>query len=252
MSESTSASGVSTQTVGSIINLALKIAGVLGVGVTAQAEDTNDALALLNQMLGAWDTKRWDVYGLQDVSVTATGAQSYTIGAGSDFNVPRPDRIEAAYMRQKPANSGLPVDYSLELLSAYEDYARISVKTLTSFARYCFYDAAYPNGNIYFWPIPNQPEFELHVLVKLPLGQFNSVKNVFSLPPNYQEAVLYNLAARLRIMYQMPIDQAIVSLAKSSLNTIQNSNAQVPTLKLDKGLGRAGGMSFYNVWSDNN
>jgi hypothetical protein len=38
-------------TAGSIINLALKTAGVLGVGQTPQAEDANDALTFLNMML---------------------------------------------------------------------------------------------------------------------------------------------------------------------------------------------------------
>ena len=38
----------------SIINLSLKIAGILGVGQTAQAEDSNDALTMLNAMLAQW------------------------------------------------------------------------------------------------------------------------------------------------------------------------------------------------------
>ena len=61
-------------TAGSIINLALKMAGVLGVGQTASAEDSNDALTLLNQMLAQWQRQRWLVYSLDDVSFTATGA----------------------------------------------------------------------------------------------------------------------------------------------------------------------------------
>lgn len=38
----------------SIINLALKMAGVLGIGQTASAEDSNDALTLMNAMLAQW------------------------------------------------------------------------------------------------------------------------------------------------------------------------------------------------------
>jgi hypothetical protein len=38
-------------TAGSIINLALKMSGVLGIGQTASAEDSNDALTVMNMML---------------------------------------------------------------------------------------------------------------------------------------------------------------------------------------------------------
>lgn len=41
-------------TAGSIINLALKMAGILGVGQTATAEDANDAFTVLNMMLAQW------------------------------------------------------------------------------------------------------------------------------------------------------------------------------------------------------
>lgn len=80
-------------TAGSIINLALKMSGVLGVGQTAQAEDANDALTIMNMMLAQWQRKRWMVYSLDDVAFTPTGALSYTVGAGGNVNIPRPDRI---------------------------------------------------------------------------------------------------------------------------------------------------------------
>jgi len=69
-------------TAGSIINLALKMAGVLGIGQTAQAEDANDALTVMNMMLAQWQRKRWLVYSLDDVSFAPTGATSYTVGVG--------------------------------------------------------------------------------------------------------------------------------------------------------------------------
>jgi len=67
-------SSQSDATASSIINLTLKMAGVLGIGQTASAEDANDALTLLNAMLAQWQRKRWLVYSLDDVSFPATGA----------------------------------------------------------------------------------------------------------------------------------------------------------------------------------
>ena len=118
-------------TAGSIINLALKMAGVLGVGQTASAEDSNDALTLLNAMLAQWQRKRWLVYSLDDVSFAATGAQSYTVGTGQNINITRPDRIEAAFVRL--VNGTQAVDYPLDLLGSREDYNNIALKGLSTF-----------------------------------------------------------------------------------------------------------------------
>ena len=105
-----------------IITFAQKAMGILGVGQTALAEDNGDALNALNGMIGQWTRKRWIVYHLIDVAVTTTGAMSYTVGPGCDFNVPRVDRLEAAFFRQYV--SGVPgqtyVDYPLTILEARE------------------------------------------------------------------------------------------------------------------------------------
>lgn len=83
-----------------LINLALKQAGVLGVGQTASAEDTNDAFRLLNMMLAQWSLKRNIVYRITDTAFAATGAETYTVGPGGDFNMPRPSKLVGAYCRQ--------------------------------------------------------------------------------------------------------------------------------------------------------
>src|ERR1700722_5997638 len=83
-----------------IVTQALKKAGVLGVGQTPLAEDTNDAFYDLNDMIAQWARKRWLMWHLLDVPLVSTGAMSYTVGIGGNFNTPRPDRLEAAFFRQ--------------------------------------------------------------------------------------------------------------------------------------------------------
>ena len=77
-----------------LIRLALRDSGVNGVGQTPNAEDNNDAFTHLNMMLAQWNRKRWLIYHTIDVSLVSTGALSYSVGAGGDFNTPRPDRVE--------------------------------------------------------------------------------------------------------------------------------------------------------------
>lgn len=229
-----------------IILIALKEAGVLGVGQTAMAEDTTDAMRLLNNMLAVWQKKRWLVPSLKDVAFTATGAQSYTVGTGGNFNTQRPDKIQYAYARQTIPSQPNLVDYPLSQIFSRENYSQISLKTLNSFPSYFFYDANWPMGNLFVWPIPSS-NYEIHIVIKNILQTFTNLTDVLILPPEYEEAIHYNLAVRLRPMYQLPPDPTIIRLAKDALNVIRNANAQVPSLDVSVPFGRG---SNYNVYSD--
>ncbi len=151
-----------------IITLAMKEAGVLGVGQTLLSEDINDGLTYLRRMLSLWQRKRWLVPMLYDLSVIGNGLKSNKIGPGQYWNAPRPDKIAAAYIVQRNTGS-TPVSIGCRILSAYEDYATIAVKELASLPYLVFYDGAYPYGNVYFWPIPNS-QYELHLVLKGPVN----------------------------------------------------------------------------------
>jgi hypothetical protein len=235
-------------TAADIIALALRHSGVIGVGQTAMAEDTNDAFALLNMMLSQWSRKRWLVYHLIDVFTTSTGALRYSIGAGGDFNTPRPDRIESAFARQIIPSGQNRIDYPLDLIQSREDYNLIALKTLGTWPSAVFYDSDYPLGYVYFWPLPQSGQFDLHLSLKQTLAQFANLADEINLPPEYIPTLFYNLAARLRPAYQMPPDPTITALAMDSLNVIRGANAQIPSLRMPNavvGQGRS-----YNVYSD--
>ena len=231
-----------------IITRALKKAGVLGVGQTALADDVNDAFLDLNGMLAQFQRKRWLVYHLVDVAFVSTGAQSYTVGSGGNFNVAwRPDKIEAAFFRQiVPSQTNL-VDYPLTLLQAREDYNQIALKTLGPFAGYLFYDSAYPLGYAYPWPILAANTYELHLTLKENLGQFSTLTDTVNLPPEYAEALEWNLALRLRATYQLPPDQTVNGMARDSLELIRGANTQIPRARMPKDLMSGG---RYNIFSD--
>lgn len=230
-----------------LINLALKQAGIVGVGQTASAEDTSDSLTLLNAMMGQWAVKRWLVYALQDVALTSTGAQSYTYGPGGNFNVASTDHLESAYMRLLNATSPQEPDFPLDLITAYEDWGRIRLKTLTTWPQYVFFDGQFPLANVHFWPIPTAGLYEMHLITKTPLSSFTGLTQTINLPAAYQEALLYNLGLRLRTQYQLPPDPQLNALAAQALSTLRYSNAQVPRLRIPDSLLSGG---WYNPWND--
>lgn len=230
-----------------IINQALKTSGVLGIGQTASAEDTNDAFLLLNFMLSQWNRKRYLIWNLIDASIVSTGAISYTVGPGADINIPRPDRLEASFFRQLIPSIPNQIDYPLEILESRETYNRIALKALVSFPNYIFYDSAYPIGTIYPWPVPQANIYSVHITVKNQITAFTSVSQLINLPPEYHAAFLYNLAARLRPAYQLPPDPTIIALAKDSLEVIRGANAQIDRVVMPTEILRPG---IYNIFSD--
>ncbi len=235
-----------------IIRLVLKDTGVIGVGQTASAEDTNDCFDTLNTMVAEWASKRWLLYHLLDLSIVSTGAISYTVGPGGDIDtgsMQRPDRLEdGCFFRQLiTASSPNKIDYPLALLQSREDYSRIGLKQLTTIPQYVFYDPTFPLGTVYPWPVIQPSQYELHLLVKAQLPQFANLADPINLPSQYYGALRYNLACRVRPMYQLPPDPQLIALATDSLSTIRNMNAAVPRLRMPIGIGRG---SLYNIYSD--
>lgn len=240
--------GITVTTPNDLYQLALTDAGVIGQGQSASGQDIADTHNRCNMMLAQWNRKRWLIYRLVDTAFTSTGAQSYTVGAGGNFNIARPDRLEFAFFRQIiPSATVSQIDYPLELIEARETYSLIMLKQLQTFPQYAFYDADFPLGNVFPWPVIPASIYSLHIGTKAVISAFTSLTQQISLPPEYFAAILHNLSARLQVAYKLPLDPGIIALAKDSLNVIRGANTQIPRLQMPKGVLRPG---HYNIWSD--
>ena len=72
------------------------------------------------------------------------------------------------------------------------------------------------------------------------------------MPPEYEEAIHYNLCVRLTSMYQYPANPIQGQLAKIALNTIKNANAQIPNLQMPAMLRNRNSSNFYIFNADQN
>jgi len=217
-----------------LIIRALKKSGVNGVGQTPSSVDLADALDDLNDMFGQWQRRRWLVTDLAEVVFSSAGKQLYTVGSDvtNDIIMTRPDRLADAFIRFNP-NTTTSVDSRLSIIESRQDYNEISLKGQQGTTAAVYYDPAFPIGRLYLWPTPvANGQTEIHLFFKsqefLTLGLNDNI----NLPPEYNEAMLYNLASRLRPSYQLPPDPSMIALAKSSLATIRKTNAQIPELDM--------------------
>ena len=244
--------GTTATTVNNILTQAMKKAGILGLGQTSDGGDLVDALADLNDMIAQWNTQRWMVWDLVNIGYVSTATSPLTIGPGGNFNVAtRPTRIESCFQRQLIV-SGLNVDTPIEIIPSWEEYSRLSLKQLQSFTIYCFYDGAYPLGNLYLYPIPNAAIYEIFVQFKdaIPVFSLANMGTVLSVPPQYIAALKFNLAKRLRQAYGKGLrpDPELNALARSSLDIVKQSSLQIPELVMPRTLIIQS--SGYNILSD--
>src|SRR5581483_2248274 len=222
-------------TCGQLLTNALVDSGVLGIDEAPEQAQINRALTQVNWLLAQWARKRWLVYRIQDYSFVSTGAQSYQVGLKATVDInPRPDRLEYAFLRflnqSNPGN--LMPDIPIEIVQSHEDYARIPVKGVGTLPWRIFYDPVWPIGLLFPWPVPQATIYEIHVGFKVVLPRFTSVQQKINLPPEYEAALNWCLARRLRASYQMPADPEVNQFARDALNTIRLANTAVGRLRL--------------------
>lgn len=240
-------------TLGDLVLAALKESGALGLGQTATAENTSDAWARCQWMLQEWERKRWVVFCLSTFSVISTGALAYSVGPGGAIDTGvasfRPDKIEYAFIRQLTNSQPNQIDYPLEILQSKEDYDRIALKSLSSFPSAIFYDPQWPLGQAYAWPVPQSAIYGLYLTVKAALPyKFAALNTVFNIPFEYYNAILYNLALRLRSLFSIPTypGDMLPGLARDALNTIRGANTAIARLST----GDVNKSGNYNIFSD--
>lgn len=209
-------------TAADLIARALRVINVLASGETPTANEQSDALATLNSMLDAWRTESLMVYALRTEQLAMTGAASYTVGTGGDLNTTRPVKIESAYWRNGD------VDYPLRLADA-KAWAGVADKSTAGTPDWLYYEPAYPLGVVHLTPAPSSGT--LHLVTWTPFAALGANDPV-ALPPGYEEAIVYQLAARLAIEYGRGVPPDVAALARAAKTDIKRANFRVPKMDI--------------------
>lgn len=195
-----------------------------------------DALAWLNSMIDAWGLRELTKYMLLRTATTlVSGTASYTIGVGGTINIARPTEIRQAGLILD-TGAATPVEMPIDVL--FDDaYARWPEKTYqSSYAQAIWYDHNWAAGlgRIYPLPIPNVGTTQLVIYTPVAIAQFADRTTVYTFPPGVENALEYNIAARIAGPFGREIPDFVATEAKASLALLQRGNLRLSELVVDK------------------
>lgn len=207
-----------------IINQALKDTGVIGDGQTANPEQVTGAFDTLNQMLAQWQADSLHVYAQKEVVLTATGAQSYSVGVGGAVNIARPVALDGCFWRKGG------IDYPVAVMNALSDFEEITFKSLGTIPRGVHYLPSFPMGALLVYPQPSEGEF--HLFMRCDLPTYISQSDNLALPPEYASAVRYSLGELLSAENQTPLRPDVQGFAKRARAVLRRNNTRIAQLSM--------------------
>lgn len=214
-----------------VITRAWRAAGIGAAGEVLSGDDLNDIALILNGMLDGWLADGLYIYNQSIMSFALTSnVQSYPIGptAAAPFNVARPSRINNANL--KILTGGPPTVETPLVILDDEGWMEIPVKNITgTYPTKLYYSPDYPNGTLFFWPIPTGG-LEVVLDVWNQFSQFANINDSFNFPNGYFEAMYSNLGVRLSTP-EWGVDAvspSLSQLANESRARIQSLNASPP------------------------
>lgn len=232
-------------TVQELLKDSLRKIGVIATGQTPTNDELQDALRDLNRMLEVWSTKQIQVFAsAEDNFSLVAGTVSYTMGTAGTASSVRAKKILSGFTRDSDN-----YDQPVEIISE-KQYNAIPDKTTQGRPYYLFYDPKYALGYIYLYPTPDSTETMYIESLKLLHTAFTALTTTVSLPGEYEEAIVFNLAVRMAPEYGLPVPIEVAAIAASSLADIIELNAsnQVEKVGLDPGITGSG--RRYNIETD--
>lgn len=211
-----------------LINTAMRKATILGAGEEAAPEDFQDVLADLRRMVDTWRLENLMIYvNARKQFDLQPGAAAYAIGAGALWDTERPLEILSATIKDGAGGS-----FPLTKLTAVE-YSQLGHKGSIGRPTKFYYHATFPIAEVRFNVIPDDPTVELVVQESLTLPE--SLTDVLSFPPGYEDAIIHNLAVRICPDFGKTPSRELLGLAIAYKTLVKRGNTQVPELAIEHG-----------------
>lgn len=207
-------------TVRELIKDALKKIHVVGVGQNLTAEQEQEGLVALNDMLASWSIEGGYVYTQTEETFNlVSGQQEYTIGTGGDFNTTKPFEIKALYTTIDTT------DYTATQVGETGWASIVSKGTSTGIPEVFYYNNNFTLGTIKFYPKPTAVT-TVTMFTRKPIDSIASASDTLSLPTGYRRALVFNLAVELAPNYEKEAKPTVMSIANESKSNLFSYNAR--------------------------
>jgi hypothetical protein len=233
-------------TIRDLLTSSLRLISVVSEGNTPTAQQLNDALFTLNELMDSWNVDGTMIYtmGINTFPIN-NSKQVWTIGPTGDFNVAaRPVYIEFAALQT--TNTTPFTDIPMTILNA-DEWASIRNKTISStIPRWIYMDEAYPLANIYLWPAPSASA-NLVLTYWQALNSALTLDTTLQMPPGYQRLMRYGTAINIAPEYGRQVQPEIGMAYNNLLSEVSVANLRPGRINYDT-IVMVGGT--YNVLDD--
>jgi hypothetical protein len=210
-----------------MIKRAYRLIGVYSIGETPTADESVDGLSALNALVDSWANEGLMIYApsLDSIALTANLA-AYTLGTTGTVITDRPvDILDASYIEYQGVSFPVTV-------ATLDQYTGVPFKgTQDGLPFLIWYQPDYPNGTLTVYPAPLS-SCTLKLWSKKMITQFAALTTVLTLPLGYEDAMVYNLAARLAPENEMPVPNEVARSARNLKRTLKRTNTTVPIMDL--------------------
>lgn len=224
-----------------IIKAALRNLGVIATGETPQANEADDCLYALNQMLQRWCNEKMMIYHLTTYLFDITpGKATYTlgpVGSGADWESgsQRPLLMQkwGAFVRQTISPT-LDQDYKLNYVPA-DRWNNIFLKgQTTNFPSTYNIEYGFPLMTIKLWPVPS-------IILKFGISTYDqfdtfNLTDQFLFPAGYEDCIIWNLTIDLASQYGVEPSPTVVRRATQTKANLQSTNSDMLIMETDYSL----------------
>lgn len=224
-----------------LVTAALKKLGVIAPGESLASAEAVDALAELNRMISSWSNESLLIHAVvRETPLTLTVSDAtYTMGTAGSFTN-RPQSIDSALIRDETSSPA--VEYPVRLLTL-DEYTAIPAKdSEADYPTDLYDDGGYPLRTLTLYPVPSAAH-KLVLFTKRILTEIATLDTSLSVPPGYEDAMVYGLAIRLAPEYGKTVSQEVALIATESKANIKRANMKTPLMRVDPaistGIGRS-------------
>ena len=215
----------STITAGTLLTEAFMIAGIDSPTTT----QTTSALNSLNSMVSFMGAESLAHAVVSQSHTLTINDAEYTIGSGGDIDTVRPSSVKNCYLRDADG-----IDHYVRVLNG-KRYNQIADKDYVACPNYLYFLPEYPLAKIIFNSAPDYA-YTAYFEFEKPVTEFSTTATALSMPPEYREFIVYNMAVKIAEKWDRILQQSVYTHAqytKDVISTLLASLAPPSESKFD-------------------